>query len=504
MKRIVSVSAALLFLKTFAFAVSFHSEGKESIVPPGIYDELYDDGRANLAVVLDEFGMVGGVGDGVSLDYTGSGRLNEVNGIRIYKKGASLTGIGDIYADINMNFTAQSSSSVAGIFLRGASLAGEKFVFVDKIDVFSTGNSFATSTGINNYDSFIGGIKGRSDYSEIRAQSTGNSSFGIWNQVGAEIAGISDIAVTAMDGKSQTYAIRNDYGSQIGNISNAEIASSGYETSEVVGIYTEDSVGNLNGIKIEVSGAKKVYGAFLNWGSLGNLSDSSISSVGGTDTIGIYNAGGSFGELSNVKIYASGDGYAAGILLLDGGSVSLKNSSYVSAESSADSSAYSIANESAATAILKGDSTIHTLNGDIYSDGKLVFDGNFKLQNADIELGAGMDLSENSSLSWNGKLVIGGGTVVIGDGVVLNVYLEEPLVSGEYMVMENNSSIVLSDIDMNVFDSGGQILENIEWELRHFESGDQLWIKAAVPEPSVYAAVLGFFSLVFAVCRARK
>ena len=189
---------------------------------------------------------------------------------------------------------------------------------------------------------------------------------------------------------------------------------------------------------------------------------------------------------------------------MDGGSVSLKNSSYVSAESSADSSAYSIANESAATAILKGDSTIHTLNGDIYSDGKLVFDGNFKLQNADIELGAGMDLSENSSLSWNGKLVIGGGTVVIGGGVVLNVYLEEPLVSGEYMVMENNSSIVLSDIDMNVFDSDGQILENIEWELRHFESGDQLWIKAAVPEPSVYAAVLGFFSLVFAVCRARK
>ena len=133
MKRIVSVSAALLFLKTFAFAVSFHSEGKESIVPPGIYDELYNDGRANLAVVLDEFGMVGGVGDGVVINYEGADRLTEINGIRFYNKRSTLTDIGDVHADITMKFTANSSGTLSGLFFRKASQAEGKSIFVDKI-----------------------------------------------------------------------------------------------------------------------------------------------------------------------------------------------------------------------------------------------------------------------------------------------------------------------------------------------------------------------------------
>lgn len=43
-----------------AFALSFHSSGKNSIVSSVAYDSLYDDGRANLAVILDEYGMTGG------------------------------------------------------------------------------------------------------------------------------------------------------------------------------------------------------------------------------------------------------------------------------------------------------------------------------------------------------------------------------------------------------------------------------------------------------------
>ena len=73
------------------------------------------------------------------------------------------------------------------------------------------------------------------------------------------------------------------------------------------------------------------------------------------------------------------------------------------------------------------------------------------------------------------------------------------------MALESDASITLSgEIDLNVYDQGGQLFEDWKYELRHGEGGDQLWIKAAVPEPSVYAAVLGFLSLVFAVCRARK
>ena len=253
MKRIISVSAALLFLKTFAFAVSFHSEGKESIVPPGIYDELYDDGRANLAVVLDEFGMVGGVGDGVVINYEGADRLTEINGIRFYKKSSTLTDIGDVYAGITMKFTANSSGTLSGLFFRKASQAEGKSIFVDKIDVFTqNGSDSASAVGINNWESTVGNIVGRSEGSLITAVTNGgNLSYGIWNQVGSKIGSISNLKITASGG-NKAYAIMNDAnGSTIGDISNVVLEAK--DSVYASGIYTDGTIGNLDNVKIETS-----------------------------------------------------------------------------------------------------------------------------------------------------------------------------------------------------------------------------------------------------------
>lgn len=566
MKRIVSVSAALLFLKTFAFAVSFHSEGKESIVPPGIYDELYDDGRANLAVVLDEFGMVGGVGDGVSLDYTGGGRLNEVNGIRIYKKGASLTGIGDIYADINMNFTANSSGTLSGLFFRKASQAEGKSIFVDKIDVFTqNGSGSASAVGINNWESTVGNIVGRSEGSFITAVTNGgNLSYGIWNQVGSKIGSISNLKITASGG-NKAYAIMNDAnGSTIGDISNVVLEAK--DSVYAYGIYTDGTIGNLDNVKIEtstisveagvisdsygihsvglgdvsnltvnmkgkrsfgissesignVSGATINVNAGMSYGiisyDLGNISDSSINVVGVNDARAVWIDGASRGlELSNVKITAQLDdfGTAVGVYFsnLDNPNsdnsnlLILKNSTSISVSAGSDWAwGYSIVNEEGGTFTIKGDSTTHTFDGDIASKGNLIFDGHFKLLNCTIEAQNGMEISAGSSLAWTDKLVVKG-DVTIDDSAILNIYLSS-FELDEYLVLGSDASITLSgEIDLNVYDQGGQALEGWEYELRPGEGGDQLWIKAAVPEPSVYAAVLGFFSLVFAVCRARK
>ena len=566
MKRIVSVSAALLFLKTFAFAVSFHSEGKESIVPPGIYDELYDDGRANLAVVLDEFGMVGGVGDGVSLDYTGGGRLTEVNGIRIYKKGASLTGIGDIYADINMNFTANSSGTLSGLFFRKASQAEGKSIFVDKIDVFTqNGSGSASAVGINNWESTVGNIVGRSEGSFITAVTNGgNLSYGIWNQVGSKIGSISNLKITASGG-NKAYAIMNDAnGSTIGDISNVVLEAK--DSVYAYGIYTDGTIGNLDNVKIEtstisveagvisdshgihsvglgdvsnltvnmkgkrsfgissesignVSGATINVNAGMSYGitsyDLGNISDSSINVVGVNDARAVWIDGASRGlELSNVKITAQLDdfGTAVGVYFsnLDNPNsdnsnlLILKNSTSISVSAGSDWTwEYSIVNEEGGTFTIKGDSTTHTFDGDIASKGNLIFDGHFKLLNCTIEAQNGMEISAGSSLAWTDKLVVEG-DVTIDDSAILNIYLSS-FELDEYLVLESDASITLSgEIDLNVYDQGGQALEGWEYELRPGEGGDQLWIKAAVPEPSVYAAVLGIFSLVFAVCRARK
>ena len=569
MKRIVLVSAALLFLKTFAFAVSFHSEGKESIVPPGIYDELYDDGRANLAVVLDEFGMVGGVGDGVVINYEGADRLTEINGIRFYKKSSTLTDIGDVYAGITMKFTANSSGTLSGLFFRKASQAEGKSIFVDKIDVSSqNGSGSASAVGINNWDSStVGDIIGRSEGSFIRAVTNGgNQSYGIWNQVGSKIGSISNLKITASGGTSKTCAIMNDAnGSTIGDISNVVLEAK--DSVYAYGIYTDGTIGNLDNVKIEtstisveagvisdshgihsvglgdvsnltvnmkgkrsfgissesignVSGATINVNAGMSYGitsyDLGNISDSSINVVGVNDARAVWIDGAESSklELSNVKITAQLDdfGTVVGVYFsnLDNpGSdnsnlLILKNSTSISVSaSSVWTYEYAIANDEGGTFTIKGDSTIHTFDGDIASKGNLIFDGHFKLLNCRIEAMNGMEISAGSSLAWTDKLVVEG-DVTIDDSAILNIYLSS-IGLDEYLALESDASITLSgEIDLNVYDQGGQLFEDWKYELRHGEGGDQLWIKAAVPEPSVYAAVLGIFSLVFAVCRARK
>ena len=566
MKRIISVSAALLFLKTFAFAVSFHSEGKESIVPPGIYDELYDDGRANLAVVLDEFGMVGGVGDGVVINYEGADRLTEINGIRFYNKRSTLTDIGDVYADITMKFTANSSGTLSGLFFRKASQAEGKSIFVDKIDVFTqNGSDSASAVGINNWESTVGNIVGRSEGSFIRAVTNGgNQSYGIWNQVGSKIGSISNLKITASGG-NKAYAIMNDAnGSTIGDISNVVLEAK--DSVYASGIYTDGTIGNLDNVKIEtstisveagvisdsygihsvglgdvsnltvnmkgkrsfgissesignVSGATINVNAGMSYGivsyDLGNISDSSINVVGVNDARAVWIDGASRGlELSNVKITAQLDdfGTAVGVYFsnLDNPNsdnsnlLILKNSTSISVSAGSDWAwGYSIVNEEGGTFTIKGDSTTHTFDGDIASKGNLIFDGHFKLLNCTIEAQNGMEISAGSSLAWTDKLVVEG-DVTIDDSAILNIYLSS-FELDEYLVLESDVSITLSgEIDLNVYDQGGQALEGWEYELRPGEGGDQLWITAAVPEPATYAAISGALALAFAAYRRRK
>ena len=565
MKRIVSVSAALLFLKTFAFAVSFHSEGKESIVPPGIYDELYDDGRANLAVVLDEFGMVGGVGDGVVINYEGADRLTEINGIRFYKKSSTLTDIGDVYAGITMKFTANSSGTLSGLFFRKASQAEGKSIFVDKIDVFTqNGSDSASAVGINNWESTVGNIVGRSEGSFITAVTNGgNDSIGIWNQVGAQMGSISNLKITASGGKSNTYAIRNDSGT-IGDISNVVLEAK--DSVYAYGIYTDGTIGNLDNVKIEtstisveagvisdshgihsvglgdvsnltvnmkgkrsfgissesignVSGATINVNAGMSYGivsyDLGNISDSSINVVGVNDARAVWIDGASRGlELSNVKITAQLDdfGTAVGVYFsnLDNPNsdnsnlLILKNSTSISVSAGSDWTwEYSIVNEEGGTFTIKGDSTTHTFDGDIASKGNLIFDGHFKLLNCTIEAMSGMEITAGSSLAWTDKLVVEG-DVTIDDSAILNIYLSS-FELDEYLALESDASITLSgEIDLNVYDQGGQLFEDWKYELRHGEGGDQLWITAAVPEPAAYAAIFGALALAFAAYRRRK
>lgn len=566
MKRIISVSAALLFLKTFAFAVSFHSEGKESIVPPGIYDELYDDGRANLAVVLDEFGMVGGVGDGVVINYEGADRLTEINGIRFYNKSSTLTDIGDVYADITMKFTANSSGTLSGLFFRKASQAEGKSIFVDKIDVFTqNGSDSASAVGINNWESTVGNIVGRSEGSFITAVTNGgNLSYGIWNQVGSKIGSISNLKITASGG-NKAYAIMNDANdSTIGDISNVVLEAK--DSVYACGIYTDGTIGNLDNVKIEtstisveagvisdsygihsvglgdvsnltvnmkgkrsfgissesignVSGATINVNAGMSYGiisyDLGNISDSSINVVGVNDARAVWIDGASRGlELSNVKITAQLDdfGTAVGVYFsnLDNPNsdnsnlLILKNSTSISVSAGSDWAwGYSIVNEEGGTFTIKGDSTTHTFDGDIASKGNLIFDGHFKLLNCTIEAQNGMEISAGSSLAWTDKLVVEG-DVTIDDSAILNIYLSS-FELDEYLVLESDVSITLSgEIDLNVYDQGGQALEGWEYELRPGEGGDQLWITAAVPEPATYAAISGALALAFAAYRRRK
>ena len=530
MNKFLYISILQLACAGAAFAASFTSSSKDDVVPTGTYDELTGRG-VNLGVIFDENGMTSGIQDGVVINYEGAGRLTEINGIRFYKKSSTLTDIGDVYADITMKFTANSSGTLSGLFFRKASQAEGKSIFVDKIDVFTqNGSGSASAVGINNwYSSTVGDIIGLSEDSFITAITNGgNDSIGIWNQVGAQMGSISNLKITASGGKSNTYAIRNDSGTigdisnvvleakdsvyayginseytAIGNLNNVTIEAS--STNNAYGIYSA-GIGNINGMTVNVESSSSATGLEL-WGKIGNISDSSVNVVGkglGKAIMGVW-LDGSFGELSNVKIKAQNlfDTDTIGLRLSNSNVLTLKNYTSISAESTAGGAAYAMVNDNTGAFTIKGDSTIHTFDGDIASKGNLIFDGHFKLLNCKIEAMSGMEITAGSSLEWRDKLVVEG-DVTIDDSAILNIYLSS-FELDEYLVLESDVSITLSgEIDLNVYDQGGQLFEDWKYELRHGEGGDQLWITAAVPEPAAYAAIFGALALAFAAYRRRK
>ena len=530
MNKFLYISILQLACAGAAFAASFTSSSKDDVVPTGTYDELTGRG-VNLGVIFDENGMTSGIQDGVVINYEGADRLTEINGIRFYNKSSTLTDIGDVYADITMKFTANSSGTLSGLFFRKASQAEGKSIFVDKIDVFTqNGSDSAKAVGINNwYSSTVGDIIGLSEDSFITAITNGgNDSIGIWNQVGAQMGSISNLKITASGGKSNTYAIRNDSGTigdisnvvleakdsvyayginseytAIGNLNNVTIEAS--STNNAYGIYSA-GIGNINGMTVNVESSSSATGLEL-WGKIGNISDSSVNVVGkglGKEIMGVW-LDGSFGELSNVKIKAQNlfDTDTIGLRLSNSNVLTLKNYTSISAESTAGGAAYAMVNDNTGAFTIKGDSTIHTFDGDIASKGNLIFDGHFKLLNCKIEAMSGMEITAGSSLEWRDKLVVEG-DVTIDDSAILNIYLSS-IGLDEYLALESDASITLSgEIDLNVYDQGGQLFEDWKYELRHGEGGDQLWITAAVPEPAAYAAIFGALALAFAAYRRRK
>ena len=530
MNKFLYISILQLACAGAAFAASFTSSSKDDVVPTGTYDELTGRG-VNLGVIFDENGMTSGIQDGVVINYEGADRLTEINGIRFYNKSSTLTDIGDVYADITMKFTANSSGTLSGLFFRKASQAEGKSIFVDKIDVFTqNGSDSAKAVGINNwYSSTVGDIIGLSEDSFITAITNGgNDSIGIWNQGGAQMGSISNLKITASGGKSNTYAIRNDSGTigdisnvvleakdsvyayginseytAIGNLNNVTIEAS--STNNAYGIYSA-GIGNINGMTVNVESSSSATGLEL-WGKIGNISDSSVNVVGkglGKEIMGVW-LDGSFGELSNVKIKAQNlfDTDTIGLRLSNSNVLTLKNYTSISAESTAGGAAYAMVNDNTGAFTIKGDSTIHTFDGDIASKGNLIFDGHFKLLNCKIEAMSGMEITAGSSLEWRDKLVVEG-DVTIDDSAILNIYLSS-IGLDEYLALESDASITLSgEIDLNVYDQGGQLFEDWKYELRHGEGGDQLWITAAVPEPAAYAAIFGALALAFAAYRRRK
>ena len=530
MNKFLYISILQLACAGAAFAASFTSSSKDDVVPTGTYDELTGRG-VNLGVIFDENGMTSGIQDGVVINYEGADRLTEINGIRFYNKSSTLTDIGDVYADITMKFTANSSGTLSGLFFRKASQAEGKSIFVDKIDVFTqNGSDSAKAVGINNwYSSTVGDIIGLSEDSFITAITNGgNDSIGIWNQGGAQMGSISNLKITASGGKSNTYAIRNDSGTigdisnvvleakdsvyayginseytAIGNLNNVTIEAS--STNNAYGIYSA-GIGNINGMTVNVESSSSATGLEL-WGKIGNISDSSVNVVGkglGKEIMGVW-LDGSFGELSNVKIKAQNlfDTDTIGLRLSNSNVLTLKNYTSISAESTAGGAAYAMVNDNTGAFTIKGDSTIHTFDGDIASKGNLIFDGHFRLLNCKIEAMSGMEITAGSSLEWRDKLVVEG-DVTIDDSAILNIYLSS-IGLDEYLALESDASITLSgEIDLNVYDQGGQLFEDWKYELRHGEGGDQLWITAAVPEPAAYAAIFGALALAFAAYRRRK
>ena len=461
------------------FGNSFHSTGTDSSVPAGVYSDLYDDRRANQAVILDEYGMAAGIGSGVSVDYRGSGSsLNEINGVRIYKRNTSISGVGSIFADISVDYEASGGSgNVSGIFLRTASQADGAGVMVENISAVARA-AFGSSYGIFNYTSSLGNVEGVSASSKISA-SGGNESYGIYNVIRSRIGSLGNLEISA-DGNS-VYGIYVQNESEIGGMSDLKISATAKR--DAYGIYLFDSsrIGNLSGVSVSVLGA----------GAVGISKDDSCS----------------IGELSGVRIYASGAEYAAGIQLgyySEATTLSFKNSSSVRASSSGGT-AYAIDSYSSNSLTLKGDSTVHTLEGVVDSAGELIIDGSFALENSAFGVESGMTVKGGSMLSWEGVLEISGGRAEFEDGAKISVKLDVPELLGEYAIISSDSEIAvaLSGLDFEIFNSEGELIDGVSLALRERPGGGEMLV--AIPEPAAFAAAFGIFAaFAAAVLRRRK
>ena len=461
------------------FGNSFHSTGTDSSVPAGVYSDLYDDRRSNQAVILDEYGMAAGIGSGVSVDYRGSGSsLNEINGVRIYKRNTSISGVGSIFADISVDYEASGGSgNVSGIFLRKASQADGAGVMVENISAVARA-AFGSSYGIFNYTSSLGNVEGVSASSKISA-SGGNESYGIYNVIRSRIGSLGNLEISA-DGNS-VYGIYVQNESEIGGMSDLKISATAKRDAYGIYFYDSSRIGNLSGVSVSVSGAEAV----------GISKDDSCS----------------IGELSGVRIYASGAEYAAGIQLgyySEATTLSFKNSSSVRASSSGGT-AYAIDSYSSNSLTLKGDSTVHTLEGVVDSAGELIIDGSFALENSAFGVESGMTVKGGSMLSWEGVLEISGGRAEFEDGAKISVKLDVPELLGEYAIISSDSEIAvaLSGLDFEIFNSEGELIDGVSLALRERPGGGEMLV--AIPEPAAFAAAFGIFAaFAAAVLRRRK
>lgn len=518
LKNTCIVSVALL-CPLFGIAASFNASDVNSVVEPGTYDTLYDDGSgiANLAVIRDEYGMVNGIPQGVRISYSGSERISYASGIYIRPSSGSITGVGDIFADIEMDFDAYETTSthVCGITTWRSSQAEGKNIYVDSIRVSantnSSGNGGTSSTGIYNMTSTLGNISGNTESAQIYAYSSSFTATGIYNSYNSSISDLSNLGILAIsEGNAGAYGINNEgYGSSnIGNLENVSInVSSVSESAFSYGIYNRAYVGNLNNVNISATGNGNVYGVYSDGVEVGDISNSSISASGGADTVGIYLDGGIVGTLDNVRISASSSsgGFCAGILTTSPATLNFKNGSIVSAVAQTGGAAYSISNESSGQLVLNGDATTHILRGDIYSRGGLVFNGHFTLEDASVELADSMLIKSGSSLEWSGVLNVSGGESIFEDGAILNIIIDDIDAAEEYLVFSSNETITLSAdaIDLHVYNSDRTELYGYSLELRTSPEGlNNLYL--SIPEPSTYAAVFGTLALAFAAYRRRK
>ena len=482
MNRRLIILISLLVINRGFSAGSFSTTGTGDQVPLGTYDALYDDGRSvNTGVIYDRYGMESGISEGVIVDYEGSGIWNIVSGFYFRpNSGSALSSLGDLYANISMNYTltASESTDVVGIYLRRSSQAEEKSVYIDRINVLSQGSS-GTAYGIYNYESSLGDIMGTSESSVIRSEGNGNSCYGLYNILGGQMGNLSSLGISTQGGTWYTYGIYNQ----------------------------EGTVGNLSKVQVTAAGSYMVFGIYNEGGHFGKLEDVSINVSGGSyETIGLFldSSGSSFGELSGLKIQANAEqdwavGIYVGSYIGAATTLSFSNASEILAESS-QGVVYAIRNDSSQTLTLQGiDESVHTFRGNLYSRGALILDGAFKLENGAIILGSSLSISGDSMLSWNGTLDISGGEVTVEDGATLSVYISDvAAANGEYLILQSEKAITVTagSLNLELYDAEGQALEG--YGLTYRPTGDAYALYAvAIPEPAGLAFFMAAASVLF-------